>query len=208
MSIGLSIVVLAGWGSLLMAISVRAFAWVRVRAADKSGRGAGLVRLLVGIAAFVLIAEGARGIASLLHNSQPTSVVVALIAAGGVLAIRGARATRRNITSTARPPTDDLRRVLEIQVALLLLYGFYGFVGAAASPSSPHWGAFALMGLMWLVVTLLLVVWWREGRHRLTRRAVIWALVAWTTVFIPFLTPWERSRRLLVPAPRGGRGAL
>jgi len=78
---------------------------------------------------------------------------------------------------------------------------------AEIAASSPTWGAFAVMGFMWFLVTLLLVVWWREERHGLIRGAVIWSLVAWTTIFIPFLMPWERSRRLLVPAQPRASGA-
>jgi hypothetical protein len=200
-STGFSIVFLAGWGSLLMATTIRAFKWLRVRAADKGDGGVGLVRLLLGVSSFLLISQGARLIASLLHYSQTNGILLALFAAGAVLGYRVVRDTQRNIASSRRPSVGDLGRALRIQVALLLLYGFFGLLGAWASPSSPIWGAFALMGFMWLSVTLLLAVWWREGRHGLIRRALIWALLAWTTILIPFFMPWERSRRLLVPAP-------
>jgi hypothetical protein len=169
-STGFCIVLLAGWGSLLMAMTIRAFEWLRVRAADKSGGGLGLVRLLLAVASFLLIAWGASLIALLMHYSREKGFLIALFAAVAGLAYRGVRDTRRNIA-------------------------------ASASPSSPAWIAFALMGSMWLFVTLLLVVWWREERLGLVRGALIWALVAWTTIFIAFLMPWERSRRLLVPAP-------
>lgn len=197
----LSVIVLAGWGSLLMAITIRVFEWLRAGIVGVRGVGAGSVRLLFGISSFLLITEGARLIAFLLPTSRVPGAIVALLAAVVVLAFRGARVTQRNIALISRPPSGDLRRILEVQIALLVLYAFCAFLGAAASPSSPWWGAFAVMGFMWLLVTLLLVVWWREGRHGLIRGAVIWALVAWTTVFIPFLMPWVRSRRLLVPAP-------
>jgi hypothetical protein len=201
-STGFSIVLLAGWGSLLMAMTIRAFEWLRVRAADKSGGGVGLVRLLLAVASFFLIGWGASLIASLLHDSREKGAS-ALVAAGAVLAYHGVRDTRRNIASIRRPPASELGGALVIQVALLPLYGFYGFIGAAASPSSPTWVAFALMGFMWLLVTLLLVVWWREGRRGLKRGALIWGFLAWTTLLLLFLLPWEQSRRLLVPAPQG-----
>jgi hypothetical protein len=183
-----------------MATTIRAFEWLRVRAAGKGDGGVGLVRLSFGVALFLLISQGARLIASLLHYSQTNGVLLSPFAAGAVLGYRVVRDTRRNIASTRRPPVSGLGRALGIQVALLLLYGFYGFVGAAASPSSSIWGPFALMGSMWLFVTFLVVVWWREGRHGLIRGAMIWALLAWTTILISFFLPWERSRRLLVPA--------
>jgi hypothetical protein len=131
----------------------------------------------------------------------PALFLIALYAAGAVAAYRGVRDTRRNIASTRRPPASELGRALAIQVALLPLYGFYGWYFAAASPSSPAWWFYALMGSIWVLVTSLFVVWWREGRHRLVRGAVIWGLLAWATLLLPLLLPWERSRRLLVPAP-------
>ena len=202
MSTGLSIVLLAGWGALLMAMAIRAFEWLRVRGAGKSGGGVGLVRLLLAVASFLLVAWGAGLIASLLHYSTEKGVLIALVAAGAVLAYRGVRDARRNIASTRRPPASELGRALLSQVALLPLYGFYGwYYAAAASPSSPAWWFYALMGSMWVLVTLLFVVWWTEGRHRLVRGAVIWGLLAWATLALPLLLPWERSRRLLVPAP-------
>jgi hypothetical protein len=64
-----------------------------------------------------------------------------------------------------------------------------------------------LFGSMWLLVGLLLIIWWREGRVGLIRRAFTWGVVAWLTIFNLLLMPWERSRRLLVPAP-SARGHL
>jgi hypothetical protein len=158
-STGFSIVLLAGWGSLPTAMTIRAFDWL------------------------------------------PALFLIALYAAGAVAAYRGVRDTPRNIASTRRPPASELGRALLVQVALLPLYGFYGWYYAADSPSSPAWWFYALMGSMWVLVTALFVVWWREGRHRLVRGAVIWGLLAWATLLLPLLLPWERSRRLLVPAP-------
>jgi len=171
---GLSIVVLAGWGLLVMAMTFRAFAWLGMRAVGKRGGGMGLVRLLVGVSSFLLITQGARVIASLLHRSQSMAIFLSLLAAAAFLVYRGLRDTRRNMTLTRPLPVRDLGRALGVQVALLPLYGFYAFVGAAASPSSPAWGAFALMGSVWLLVALLLIIWWGEGRVGLIRRAFIW----------------------------------
>jgi hypothetical protein len=86
---------------------------------------------------------------------------------------------------------------------MLPLYGFYAFVGAASSPSSSPWGFFVFMGVMWILVTSLLVFWAREGRAGVVARAIAWALLAWLSLFLLLLLPWRRTRKLLVPPPGG-----
>jgi hypothetical protein len=196
----------AVWGLVVMAATVRAFDWLRARGGAKTNGGRGFVRLLLGVSSFLLITQGVRLVAAFSHLSQTNGILVALIAAGAFLAYRGLRDTRRNIASTTSPPVRGLGRALGVQVALLPVYGFWALVGSAVSPSSPAWVAVALLGAMWLFVSVLLVIWWREGRPGLTRRAVAWAAVAWLSVFIPFFMPWERSRRMLVPTTGRAEG--
>jgi hypothetical protein len=129
------------------------------------------------------------------------SVVVAIAFVGAVIAFfvyRRERESSRRIpvVRATEPRRRDLWRALGLHCVLLPLYGFYGLAGVA---SGTGWGGFAVLGALWLVVVLLLVIWWSEGREGLGSRVVIWALVVWLTVFLLLLLPWRRTRSWLVP---------
>lgn len=196
----LTVIGLIGWGLLVTAIAVRAFGRLRIRAKGMADLRAGFLRLMLGVASFLVLAEGGRAIATVSHGDSGL-ILVPLFASAVHLAYLGLRNARRRAAGVERRTTRDLVRALGVQFALLPLYAFYALIGLATSTGAPAWVAFALLGSLWLLVAVLLLTWWWEGRRELVQRAFAWGGLIWLTVLVPVLFAWVGARRLLVPPP-------
>jgi hypothetical protein len=94
----------------------------------------------------------------------------------------------------------DLWRALGLLVLLLPVWGFWAIIAALGSPSSGA-GAFWFVGAVWLLVGVLLVNWWNEGRAELVSRVMAWAIFWWLAVLLFPLLLTEGFRRGFVPPP-------